>query len=133
VAANAGISDGRVRVICHLPYRDQLKFRKAYDEVILYVRTQRTRKPPVTGYTHSDTLPVPVFHGYWWGKPKPGAKYQWISDEIVMLFIDVKTNMHEKSFLQFLKRLKKHILAVYSKNKCSQQEIWIVAQNAPRG
>lgn len=132
MAANTGISDGRVRVICHLPYRDAPEFRKAFDEVIRYVRDQRTRKPPVTGYTHSDLLPTPVFHGYWWGKPRPGAKLQWIPDEIVMLIIDLKTNMHEDIFKRFMQRLKSQIAAVYKKNKCSQQEIWIVAQNAPR-
>lgn len=136
MAENTGLSEERVRVVCHLPYRDALNYRKAFDQIIQYIRQQRGRTVPVTGYTRSSLRPR-VFVGYWWGIPdskrnQRGANSEWVPDEIVVLMIDLAINLQDERLAKFLRRLKARILGIYSKHRCKQQEIWIIAHDSFR-
>ena len=136
MGANTGLSEERVRVVCHLPYRDAPNYRQAFDEIIQYIRQQRSRSVPVTGYTRSSLRPR-VFVGYWWGVPdakrnQRDAKPEWVPDEIVVLMIDLTTNLQDDRLSKFLRRLKVRILKIYATHRCKQQEIWIITHDSFR-
>jgi hypothetical protein len=136
VNANAGLSEERVRIICHLPYRDAVPYRETFQKIVEYIQQQRARVVPVTGYTYSSLRPR-VFFGFWWGVPDSKrddqkAKAEWVPDEIVMLMIDLATNLHDRRLEKFVDRLKARILKVYQQHGCSQDEIWIIAQDSFR-
>jgi hypothetical protein len=136
VRADTGLNEERVRVICHLPFNPQPKYDKAFRRVIKYIRSQRNAAIPITGYTHSDFRPC-VFTGYWWGIPDAKrndrtARDAWVGDHIVVLMIDLQTNLQDKRLDRFVPRLKKEIKNIYGRYKCRQQEIWIIAHNSFR-
>jgi hypothetical protein len=136
VNANTGLSEQRVRVICHLPYRPGTGHREAFQNIIKYIKQQRLRALPVTGYTYSSLRPT-VYQGFWWGIPDsrrndPNAKPEWVPDDIVILTIDLATSLQDPQLVKFVERLKARIFKLYEDHGCSQDEIWIIAHDSFR-
>jgi hypothetical protein len=136
VIANAGLSEERVRVICHLPLRIDPGYKEAFQKVLKYLERQRNRVVPITGYTHSSFRP-PAFHGFWYGttdaeRDSKNAGPAWVYDPVVLLIIDVESNLQDSRLERLLERLKGRIFKIYEDHGCLQSEIWIIAHNAFR-
>lgn len=126
-----GLHEDRVRVICHLPCKDEPQ-EHAFYEVIDYLQSQRTAPVPVTGYTHSSLRPN-VFWGYWWGRPdekhdQPRARKKWVPDKIVILIVDYGVEFSDRQVSEIVGQLKAAIVKAYESFKCPQEDFWITAQ-----
>ena len=83
------------------------------------------------GLTYSR-IAQPVFVGYW-RKPLRGGKYQWIRDEIALVFIDTTGDLDNILFIDSLVGLKKMINDEYRKATGKRQgEIWIIVREGYR-
>ena len=128
--SGGGLHEERVRVIIHLPHSSANQA-KAFRDILKYIKQQRTKAIPVTGYTHSSFRPS-VYTGFWWGVPdeqygQAGAKDTWVRDDIVVLMVDLQMSFQDDRLSDLLARLKNKIFEIYQRHKSQQEEVWIVS------
>lgn len=119
-----GRYDIRTRVTFFLPTAQASEEKAVYD-IISYLEQQRTRRVPVTGYTHSR-LRNAVFRGGWW------AGSDWVREGVALFVVDYGYPLGNRQLDRALGRLKQVIGGAYSRHGSPQQEVWLIAQEAIR-
>ena len=122
----------RVRVTFFLP-AEYPNEKRAASSVIDYLEGQwRNPTLPIMGFTRSTILEEhPLFKGYWWSFKKDGTRIETI-ENVVLFLIDFLALAEEWKFDQELARLKAEILASYERNRCPQEEVWMVKEDIHR-
>ena len=128
--SNVGLYEERVRVICHLPCKNA-KHEQAIQDILKYLRAQRTASISVTGYTISSPRPI-AFFGSWFGKPlekldEPNTKNRWIPDKIVLLMTDYEISFSDARLTGVVRKLKESLHRAYATNRCPETDFWVVA------
>jgi len=114
----------RTRVTFFLPVANPRQD-LAVQRVIAYLTRQRSRRIPVTGFTHSQ-FPDTVFSGLWWDD----RNRKWIPDPVALFIVDylISPNNLESA----LSRLKKAVADAYKQFDEDQEELWIVSERVIR-
>jgi hypothetical protein len=100
---------------------------RAFFKVIDYLKSQREEAVGIQGFTHSVSRPT-AFRGYWWSEEQK----KWLSDSIVLCFIDDKLGIDEKVLSAKVKELKQTIRRWYRYYGSPQEEVWVVVQQIVR-
>lgn len=97
----------------------------ALTRVIQYLMNQRSRRIPVTGFTHSQ-FPDAVFSGLWWDDQSS----KWILDPVALFIVDYLISPNDLGVA--LRRLKLALENAYKKFGEDQKEFWIVGERVIR-
>ncbi len=116
--------ESRVRITYFLPIttaNDRTACLRIMDEL-------RTRRPEITGFTHSADDP-PAFRGTWWSEDR----MLWVPDHLVLLFVDRPGSLTDPAgILAFAHEIKSRIAQVYAQEESPQEEIWCTLEQIHR-